>query len=71
MKRHFSNRGEALAEVTAGRGRADRKASLRTAFMTQGDRRATPERWFSRPLEITNRPKGKQPRRNEDVTIFL
>jgi len=30
MKRHFSNRGEALSEVTAARLLASRKASLKT-----------------------------------------
>ena len=39
MKRHFSNRGEALSEVTAARVLANRKGSIKTSFMTQADRR--------------------------------
>ncbi len=69
MKRHFSNRGEALAEVTAARSVADRRASVRAAFTTQADRRAKSPRWFSLREEITSFPKGKQKRPNEDVEI--
>ncbi len=59
MKRHFSARGEPLAEVTAARGLADRKASLKSAFMSQADRRTRTAPWFSQPLEVSNRPKRK------------
>ena len=71
MKRHFSNPGEALAEVTATRGLTDRKTSVKAAFITQADRRAKSPPWFPQPLEIPNRPKRKPPKQNEDVTIFL
>jgi len=37
MKRHFSNRGEALPEVTAARVLAHRKGSVKTSFVTQVD----------------------------------
>jgi hypothetical protein len=71
MKRHFSNRGEALAEVTAARGVADRRASLRAAFMTQSDRRAKSPYWFLPGKKITRLPKRKQRHPNEDVKIVL
>jgi hypothetical protein len=71
MKRHFSNRGEALSEVTAARGVADRRASLRAAFMTQADRREKSPYWFSQREKITRPRKKKQKRPNEDVKIAL
>jgi hypothetical protein len=71
MKRHFSNRGEALSEVTAARVLANRKASVRTSFMTQADRRASSQFWPSGRVEVTNPPKRRQPRRKEDFTISL
>lgn len=71
MKRHFSNRGEALSEVTAARVLANRKVSVRTSFMTQADRRTGSPFWFSGQVEVPNPPKRRQPRRKEDVTISL
>jgi hypothetical protein len=70
MQRHFSTRGEALAEVTAARMLARRKRSAQSAFaVSQAGRRGTPEQWFSQPEEITPRPKGKQPKPNRDLTM--
>lgn len=71
MQRHFSNRGEALAESTAARMLAGRRQSAKSAPIAQGDQRVRTERWFSQPVEATHRPKGKQPKRNEDVTPLL
>jgi hypothetical protein len=71
MKRHFSNRGEALSEVTAARGVADRRASLRAAFMTQADRWERSPHWFSQREQTTSPRKRKQKRPNEDVRIVL
>jgi len=71
MKRHFSNRGEALPEVTAARVLANRKASVRTSFVTQADRRIGSPFWFSRRVEVTNPPRRRQPRPKEDATISL
>ena len=71
MQRHFSNRGEALAEVTAARMLVSRKRSPQSAFTTQACRRTKPELWFSQPVEATPRPKRKQPNPNVDVTTFL
>jgi hypothetical protein len=45
MQRHFSNRGEAISEVTAARFLAKRKASVRTSFMTQSERRINSLFW--------------------------
>jgi hypothetical protein len=72
MQRHFSNRGEALAEVTAARMLVGRKRSRQSAFTSQACRRTKPELWFSQPVEATRpRPKRKQPNPNVDVTTFL
>lgn len=71
MKRHFSNRGEALSEVTATRNLTDRKTSIKAAFRSQIDRRARSQPWFPQPLEIANRPKRKPSTRNTDATILL
>lgn len=71
MKRHFSNRGEAQSEVTAARVLANRKASIKTSVMTQADRRTGGPFWSSRGLEVTNSRKRGQPRRKEDLMIWL
>jgi hypothetical protein len=42
MHRHFSNRGEALAEVTAARLLARRTQSAKSASITQDDRGVQP-----------------------------
>ncbi len=51
MKRHFSNRGEALAEATAMQGLARRKTSVKAAFMTQAARRTKSQPWPSESQE--------------------
>lgn len=71
MKRHFSNRGEALSEVTAVRVLASRKASIKTSFMTRADRETGSPFWSSGRVEATNSPKKRRLRRKEDVTISL
>jgi hypothetical protein len=72
MQRHFSNRGEALAEVSAARVLAGRKTSAKSSFVTQAGRRGKPEQWFSQhPVEVTSRPKRKQTQRNKEITICL
>jgi hypothetical protein len=50
MKRHFSNRGEAIAEVTAARVLASRKIAATASFMTQAERRTSPPFWSSRQV---------------------
>jgi len=71
MKRHFSNRGEALSEVTAARVLANRKASIKTSFVTRGELQTGARFWSSQRKEVTNPPKRSQPRRKEDFTISL
>ena len=71
MKRHFSNRGEALAEVTAARWLASRKTSVKTSFMIQADRRIGSSIWLPPPKGTTNPRKGKQRVSNNEVTIIL
>jgi hypothetical protein len=70
MKRHFSNRGEALAEVTAARSVVDRRASVRAAFMTQAERRAKSPAWLWRQ-EVPSATKRRKKRRTEDVSIWF
>lgn len=71
MKRHFSNRGEALSEVTATRVLANRKGSVKTSFTTRGGRQTGSRFWSSQRKEVTTPPQRRQPRRKEDVTISL
>jgi len=63
MKRHFSNRGEAISEVTAVRALASRKTAVRASFMTQSERRTKPSFWSFQQVEVRNRPGKKQPKR--------
>jgi hypothetical protein len=71
MQRHFSNRGEALAELTAARMMASRRRPRKSAFATQANRRATTMQWFSQPVGIKPQPKKKQPNRTGEVTTSL
>jgi len=71
MKRHFSNRGEALPEVTAARVLANRQGSVKTSFMTRADRQTGSPFWSSQRKEVTSPPQRRQPRRKQDVTISL
>lgn len=71
MQRHFSSRGEALAEVTAARVLARRKQPGQSPLDTQAGRRATTNQWFSQPVEASRRPKKRKPQRSEDVTTSL
>lgn len=59
MQRQFSNRGEALAQVTAARILARRKGQVNSAFTTRASGRSTPEQWFSHPGEAIRMPKKK------------
>jgi hypothetical protein len=68
MKRHFSNRGEALAEVTAARSLASRKGSIRRSFMIQADRRIGLSIWLRPPKETAAPPKRKQKPSLEKIT---
>lgn len=69
MQRHFSNRGERLAEVTAARTLAGRK-SAKPEVMREG-RRAPMEEWFSHPAEALSRPKRKPPKSITDDTVLF
>ncbi len=69
MQRHFSNRGERLAEVTAARTLASRK-SAKSEMMREG-RRAPAEEWFSHAAEPLSRPKKKPSKAIPDGTVFL
>jgi hypothetical protein len=70
MKRQFSNRGEALSEVTAARVLASRRTAIRTSFMTQAERRTNPPFWSLQRV-AENRPKKKQAKGNDHDTILL
>lgn len=71
MQRHFSNRGEALAEVTAARMLARRKPPAESASTTRGARQTKPEQWFTKQAEMTQRPKTRKPKHDEDVAQLL
>jgi len=70
MERHFSNRGERLAEVTAARTLGGRKPSAKSAIRRDG-RQATIEQWFSHPVEAVPRLKTKTPKPKVEDTAFL
>jgi hypothetical protein len=73
MHRHFSNRGEALAEATAAKMLAGRKHSAESSSITQDGRRAITQQWFSQPADAAHRPKikqGKKRRRNLFENLF-
>jgi hypothetical protein len=59
VQRQFSNRGEALAEVTAARMLARCKAQVNSAFTARASGRSAPEQWFSHPVETVRQSKKK------------
>ena len=71
MQRHFSNRGEALAEVTAARMLVGRKRSARSEFTTRPVGGLSPSNGSLSLRKQRLRPKKKQPNRNVDVTPLL
>lgn len=71
MKRHFSNRGEAISEVTAVRFLATRKTAVRTSFMTQAEGWTNLPFWSLQQAEVRTRPRKKHLKRNDDDTILL
>ena len=71
MKRHFSNRGEAISEVTAARVLATRKTAVKASFMAQVQRRTNPPFWSLQKVEVGNRPRKKQPKGNHNDMILL
>lgn len=75
MHRHFSNRGEALAEVTAARMLGARKYSAKSASITQDGRRVTTQQWFlaasgSDSSGEDKTSKKKRRRHKPSVTLF-
>jgi len=65
MQRHFSNRGEALAEVAAAKMMTHRTALPKSVFRNRRRNRATAEQWRARVVESihsTSSPKKKEPR---------
>ena len=56
MQRHFCNRGEALAEVTAVRIMAAKQRAAKPGFVSQPDNRASRLKWFSERLEKPRTP---------------
>ena len=71
MKRHFSNRGEAISEVAAARFLAKRKVSLRASFMTQAERRINSQFWPLQLKKAPHRSSKKQVTQEKDETILL
>lgn len=65
MQRHFSNRGEALAEVAAAKMMAHRTALPRPVFPNLCGKGVTPGQWKPRVTESihpTNSPKKRETR---------
>jgi uncharacterized protein (TIGR02246 family) len=72
MQRHFSNRGEALPELTAARMMASRSRPQKPTSAAESNRRARTRQWFSPPAATTPQPKKKQPNQIEKVaTVAL
>lgn len=70
MQRHFSNRGEPLAEVTAARMLAGRRGS-KPGFAWQPERAVTRQKWFSERVEkprVAKTPHVKSP--SEGIAIL-
>jgi len=65
MQRHFSNRGERLAEVAAAKMMAHRTPAAKSVFSNQRGKGVTPGQWQSRVAEAirpTSAPKAKEPK---------
>lgn len=60
MQRHFSNRGEALAEVTAARMLARRIRPAEPASATQRGRQAKAAQWFTQVNRLGRRQLNTQ-----------
>ena len=71
MKRHFSNRGEAISEVTAARFLASRKSAITASFMSPPKRRTNAPFWRLQRVEVRDHPRKEQPKRNDHDTTFL
>jgi len=71
MQRHSSNRGEALAEVTAARTLVGRRQLAKSASKAQAERWIAHGRWFVQPIEAARLPKRKLQKRDETVTLML
>lgn len=62
MQRHFSNRGEALPEVTARRAGTNRKGPTHPQGRAKGWRQLRPEQWFLHTAQRTPQAKAKPAR---------
>jgi len=69
MQRHFSNRGEALAELIAAKMLARRKPSAEFASTVQAARQVRPGQWFKTPEEILRRRKNTKPPTHKEQGI--
>jgi hypothetical protein len=70
MQRHFSNRGEALAEVTAARMVARRRGVGKNAFIAQSQRGGPRAEWFSHGLQTSRIKKTNlKPHVKEPATL--
>jgi hypothetical protein len=60
MQRHFSNRGEAHAEVTAARMLAGKRGFEKVALRRQLERGGSAQQWLSQATEKPHRAKKPQ-----------
>ena len=70
MQRHFSNRGEPLAEVTAARMLAGRRGS-KAGFTGQPGRRVIRQTWFSERVEKPRAAKKPHVAPSSEETAIL
>ncbi len=72
MQRHFSNRGEALAELNAAKMLARRKPTTQSMSTFQSARQVKSEQWFKTRGESSQRRKSvKPPKHDEQGTRLL
>jgi hypothetical protein len=71
MQRHFSNRGEALAEAAAGKMMAGRRPTAKFMVAAQSGRRVISGQWRPQAPELIRRTrptkKSKSKARNESI----
>ena len=71
MQRHFSNRGEALAELTAAKMLAHRKPTTESTSTFQAARQVKSEQWFKTPEGISQRRKSMKPSKHDEQNTPL
>jgi hypothetical protein len=71
MQRHFSNRGERLAEDVAAKMLVHHKPSAKSALINQARRLGASGNWFPQPVEVPRPPRKKQRKYTDEILISL